>query len=102
VILKLLPALVLLSTPALAQGVAGEAEDTVAGIWDADSLSGDWGSWRDRFAGEGLTLAADSIDEMVGNASGGTRSALIYDGRFELVGTIDLKELLDWAARGGR
>ena len=66
-------------------------------LWNQDSLSGDWGGWRDRWADHGVILAADSIDELVGNASGGTKRATDYSGRFELVATIDLEKLIDWA-----
>ncbi len=65
-------------------------------LWDQDSLSGNWGGWRDRWADHGVLFAADSIDEIVGNVSGGTERDADYSGRFELVTTIDLEKLLGW------
>jgi porin len=67
-------------------------------LWKQDSLSGDWNGWRDRWVGHGVVLAADSIDELVGNASGGISREVVYSGRFELVATVDLDKLLGWDA----
>jgi porin len=66
-------------------------------IWSRDSLGGDWDGLRDRLANEGVILAADSIDEVLGNPAGGTRNKATYDGRLELVATVDLEKTLGWS-----
>lgn len=65
-------------------------------IWGRDALAGHWSGLRDRWADEGIVLAADSIDETLANASGGVKRGAIYDGRLEVVATVDLDKTLGW------
>ncbi|HEV2650949.1 MAG TPA: carbohydrate porin [Rhizomicrobium sp.] len=41
-------------------------------------------------------MAADSIDEVLGVASGGARTGTAYNGRFEITATIDLGNTIGW------
>lgn len=65
-------------------------------IWGRDALAGHWNGMRDRWADEGIILAADSIDETLADVSGGVRRAAIYDGRLEVLATLDLDKLIGW------
>jgi porin len=66
------------------------------GLWQRDALAGDWGGARDRLEGAGIRLGASSIDEALGNASGGVRQGVVYEGRLELSATIDLAKAVAW------
>ncbi|MGB8364973.1 MAG: carbohydrate porin [Rhizomicrobium sp.] len=92
------------SMPAAAQDAtsqgAGPVDETILGffdeIWQRDSLSGGWGGLRDGLAQSGFLLAADTIDEVLGNSSGGVRTGAVYEGRFEILATVDLEKVLGW------
>jgi porin len=66
------------------------------GFWERDVLTGDWGGRRSALEDKGIVLDADTIDETLGNPSGGTRQGAIYDGRLELAATVDLGKTLGW------
>jgi porin len=61
-----------------------------------DSLTGNWGGKRSSLEDSGILLGADSIDEVLGNVSGGTRTGAIYEGRLELLATLNLEKLIGW------
>ncbi len=65
-------------------------------FWTRDAATGDWGGERTRLEDEGVIVGADSIDEILGNVSGGARTGTIYDGRFEALVTLNLAKLLSW------
>jgi porin len=71
-------------------------QDLVTNLWNQDTLLGNWGGVRDRFGDQGVILAADSIDEILGVASGGSRTGTAYNGRVEVTATIDLDKSLGW------
>jgi porin len=84
------------SVPAQNAPDSSGAGGILGDIWSADSLLGNWGGVRDRFADHGVILAADSIDEVLGVASGGLRTGAAYNGRVEIEATIDLGKALGW------
>jgi porin len=63
-------------------------------FWGRDALTGDWDGWRNKLEDAGVILGADSIDEVLGNPVGGVKSGAIYEGRLELLTTIDLDKTL--------
>jgi porin len=65
-------------------------------FWQRDALTGNWGGARSALEDAGFLLGADSIDEVLGNLSGGTRTGGIYEGRLELIATIDLARAVGW------
>jgi porin len=65
-------------------------------LWSQGTLLGNWGGVRDRFAEQDIILAADSIDEILANTSGGVRTGTIYDGRFEITATVSLENTIGW------
>jgi porin len=71
-------------------------QDFVTDLWNQDTLLGNWGGVRDRFGDQGIILAADSIDEILGVASGGSRTGTAYNGRVEITASIDLDKSLGW------
>lgn len=66
-------------------------------FWTRDALTGDWGGKRSALEDSGILIAGDSIDEIFGNVAGGTGTGSIYDGRLELLATLNLEKLLSWS-----
>jgi porin len=66
-------------------------------FWTRDVLTGDWGGRRAALEDAGIIVGADSFDEFLGNVSGGARRGAIYEGRLEVLLTIDLDKLLSWS-----
>jgi porin len=65
-------------------------------FWTRDALTGNWGGLRSKLEDKGIDIDADTIDEILGNPSGGTRQGAIYEGRLELTATVDLAKTLGW------
>jgi porin len=89
-------AALLLGTGTAASQGAPASASLLDDLWSQDTLLGNWGGVRDRFGDQGIILAADSIDEILGVASGGTRTGTAYNGRVEITATIDLDKSLGW------
>jgi porin len=83
---------VALCTAACAQ----EASSHDGDLASRDALSGDWGGMRSALEDKGIVLGGDTIDEVLANVSGGTKTGAIYEGRLELFATLDLDKLLAW------
>jgi porin len=66
-------------------------------FWSRDALTGNWYGLRSALEDKGILLGADSIDEMLGNVTGGSKTGAIYDGRLELLATVDLNKLFGWS-----
>ncbi|HWE75778.1 MAG TPA: carbohydrate porin [Stellaceae bacterium] len=62
-----------------------------------DVLTGNWGGARSMLEDKGIVLGADTIDEFLGNGTGGTKTGTIYEGRLELFATLDLNKLFGWS-----
>jgi len=65
-------------------------EQASAGLWDRANLFGDAGGTRSALAARGITLGLQETSEVLGNLSGGTRRALVYEGVTQLGLGIDL------------
>jgi porin len=80
---------------------APKPDDTAAshstGLWDRDVLTGDWGGLRSSLENNGLQLGANTIDEVLGNPTGGTRQGVIYEGRLEMLVNLDLDKAIGWS-----
>ncbi len=61
-----------------------------------DALSGNWGGERSTLEDEGILLGADSIDEVLSNVSGGAGLGTVYEGRLEVLATLNLEKLAGW------
>jgi porin len=62
-----------------------------------DVLTGNWGGTRSTLEDRGIVLGGDAIDEVLSNATGGTKTGAIYEGRLELFATLDLDKLFGWS-----
>ena len=77
--------------------IADEAASSHAGdFWTRDVLTGDWDGQRSGLEDSGILLGIDSIDETFGNVSGGTRIGAVYEGRLEVLATLNLDKLVQW------
>ncbi|HLY57406.1 MAG TPA: carbohydrate porin, partial [Stellaceae bacterium] len=90
-------ALMLASAAAAAGEATPAATDQPPDFWQQPTLTGDWGGERPALEDKGIVFAADSIDEVLGNLSGGAGRGTIYEGRFEVVANLDLDKLVDWS-----
>jgi len=66
------------------------------GFWERDVVTGDWGGRRIALENAGVLVGLDSINEILGNPSGGVRPGVVYEGRFEALLTLDLSKVLSW------
>jgi porin len=80
----------------LATGASpGEPTDAPEqGLFDRDTLTGDWDGLRTRLTNSGVGLGATEVSEFLGTASGGAPAGAIYEGRLELDLDLDLEKLL--------
>ncbi len=67
------------------------------GLWECGVLAGDWGGERDEWEKNlGLKLGASYLGEALGNATGGKRRGVVYEGQLELSLTLDLEKVMGW------
>ena len=93
------------ATTILAMAVAGSlsghamadpAVDQPVGIWDRDTLTGDWGGIRERWAKQGITPGLLEQSDLWGNLSGGQRTGVVYNGLTTLSLKLDLDTIAGW------
>jgi porin len=75
---------------------SGAASPHAGGFWERDVMTGDWGGRRTALENAGVLIGLDSINEILGNPSGGVRRGAVYEGRFEALLTLDLNKVLSW------
>src|SRR5579872_4515114 len=91
--------------PASAQQAAGgAAEETApanlhaASLGERDLLLGDWNGWRSSLEAQGLQINITSVDEVLGNPTGGVRRGAIYEGRLDFGFTLKSPALWEGAS----
>ncbi|HEX4368314.1 MAG TPA: carbohydrate porin [Rhodopila sp.] len=68
-----------------------------AGFWQRDTLTGDWGGLRTSLADSGIKFGLQEQSELWGNATGGLRRGVVYDGLTTASVTVDLEKLAGWS-----
>lgn len=68
-----------------------------AGLFDRDSLTGDWSGYRKKWEDAGVQLGGDEIFEGLANPLGGRAQGEVVEGRFELFANIDLDKVAGWS-----
>jgi porin len=63
------------------------------GLWQRETLTGDWGGWRSALAENGVALGAEYTGDVLANVSGGIRRGAVYAGRLHLAADLDLGKL---------
>ena len=64
-------------------------------VWDADTLTGDWGGFRDDMLNHGVAITPTWIGEVFGNPSGGMGRGVISDGLFNVALDLNLDRMSD-------
>lgn len=68
-----------------------------AGLWERDTLTGDWNGLRKSLQDAGITLGLQEQSEVWGNLTGGLRRGAVYDGLTTASVTLDLERLIGWS-----
>ena len=71
-------------------GEQNATESLKAGVWDRANLLGDPAGIRSRLAAHGITLGLNEQAEWLGNATGGTRRALVAEGLLTMSLGVDM------------
>lgn len=82
----------ILSGPATAQPEA----EAPPGLWERDTLTGNWGGARDRWGEQGVTLALQEQSELWTGAGGGRRGGVVYTGLATASLKLDLDRIAGW------
>jgi porin len=88
-----------LPVAATAQATASSADPGPAralGVWDRDSLTGDWGGARARLDDAGVTFGLQEQSEVWGNMTGGLKRGLVYDGLTTASVRLNLQKIIGW------
>lgn len=67
-----------------------------AGLWQRETLLGDWGGLRGALAEHGITLTLSETAETLGNVTGGAKTGAIFEGRLTAALGIDLDKAVGW------
>jgi len=62
-------------------------------IWTQDTLTGNWGGWRNKISEAGLSLSGNYQAEVFGNPVGGMKQGAISDGAFNFIANLDLERI---------
>jgi porin len=66
------------------------------GLFEQQTLGGDWGGMRKTLKDAGVDLSVNVTSEMLANPVGGIRQATIYQGLVATTLTLDLEKLANW------
>jgi porin len=88
-----------LTAPAHAEDAPAAAAGQDAGsngLFQQDSLTGDWSGYRKTLENDGIVLGADEVLDVLGNPWGGASQGAAVEGRFEVFANVDLGQALGW------
>ncbi|HVC62253.1 MAG TPA: carbohydrate porin [Acetobacteraceae bacterium] len=91
-------AIVALALPVTAAARSGSPQAAAAsGLWEQDTLAGDWDGLRKRLADSGIVFGLQEQSEVWDNSAGGRRRGATYDGLTTASLQIDLDRLAGWS-----
>lgn len=73
-----------------------QAEEAEKGLWERETLTGDWGGARPTLDDTGFEIGLVYIGEGMHIADGGLKTGTTYEGRIELSLDFDFAKLLKW------
>jgi porin len=76
-----------------------EEAEAVKGLWERDTLTGDWGGLRTHLAERGVKVNAAYTAEMLGNPSGGIKRRAVGNALLQVDVDADLEQAVGW--KGG-
>lgn len=82
--------------PAGEAAAASAAPAPDKGLWERDTLTGDWGGLRTNMTDAGVTFGLQEQSEVWGNMTGGLRQGVVYDGLTTASLKLDLEKLVGW------
>ena len=77
-------------------GVKPAEQRPAAGLWDRANLLPDYGGIRSGLAAHGLTFGLSESSEVLGNATGGVRRGLVYEGLTQFGIGVDTEKAFGW------
>jgi len=83
-------------TPPGGESGVKPSEESAKGIWDRAYLFGDLGGLRARLSDRGISYGLTEASEVFGNATGGTRRGVIYEGLTQFGVGIDTEKAFGW------
>jgi porin len=89
-----LPALLLFG--AIVLGLPSKNAAAEGGLFEQQTLTGDWGGLRKTLKDAGIDLGVNDTSEMLSNPMGGIRQATIYQGLLATTLNLDLEKLANW------
>jgi porin len=72
------------------------AGEKAAGLWQRETLTGDWGGMRSALEEKGFQIGVVYTGEALGNPAGGVGHGAIYEGRLETALDVDLEKAAGW------
>ena len=66
------------------------------GLFERETLTGDWGGVRKQWQDAGVELGANDIAETLSNPTGGIRQLTIYQGLVAISLNLDLEKIANW------
>jgi porin len=70
------------------------------GLFERETLTGDWGGVRKQWQDAGVELGANDIAETLSNPTGGIRQLTIYQGLVAISLNLDLEKIANWPGAG--
>jgi porin len=90
---SLLPLAAAAQTP----GPATSGPAVPPGLWERDTLTGDWGGLRPALEAAGVTVRLQEQGEVWDNLAGGAHRGAVYDGLTTASLSLDLEKLAGWS-----
>ncbi|MBI3444467.1 MAG: carbohydrate porin [Magnetospirillum sp.] len=76
--------------------VLAEEAEAPKGLWERDTLTGDWGGLRSQAEDAGLKIGGTYTAEILGNPKGGNKQRAVATGNLQLDLDADFAKLADW------
>lgn len=74
-------------------------KDSGGGLWDQDTLTGDWGGLRKTLESDGFKVTPTWTQEFFGNPTGGIKQGIEENGLFNVALDFDLGQMTDGAVQ---
>jgi porin len=94
-VLRAFPCVLILFT-AITSELVTEPAASREGLFEPDSLTGDWGGERKQWEDAGIAVGITDVSETLSNPTGGVRQLSIYQGLVDTSLNLDLDKLLTW------
>ena len=90
------PSALAIAIGALLGPAGGPVAAQEKGLFERETLTGDWGGMRKQLRDAGIEPGANDISEMLSNPTGGIRQLTIYQGLLTVSLNLDLAKIVNW------